>query len=53
MAEILKEIRRFGNEQIEVIFRKSAPISDPEVRCAGFYSGGKYDSHLLVPAIPP
>jgi predicted acyl esterase len=29
MVEISKEIRRFGNEQIEVIFRKAAPTDTP------------------------
>ena len=38
MAEISKEIRKFGNEQIEVIFRKAAPISDPKARYPGFNS---------------
>jgi predicted acyl esterase len=39
MAEIpkeLKEVRKFQNEEIEVIFRKAVPISDPEASYPGF-----------------
>jgi predicted acyl esterase len=36
MAEMSKEIRKFSKEQIEVIFRKAAPITDSKARYPGF-----------------
>ena len=80
----LREVRKFGDEEIEVIFRKARSIEEtqrdstarmnypPLLPCVTvengirierdiavplrdgtiIYTGGKYDSHLLVPAIP-
>ncbi len=41
--QVSKEIKKFQEEEIEVLFRKAAPISDPEARYPGF----KQEQRLL------